>query len=465
MAHDHLRKGDFSAVELAEECLKTIEEKDKEIHAYLEIFDDVRAQAKEADKKIKAGDTVSVLTGIPIALKDNMLSVGRKVSAGSKILENYTAAYDATVVSKLKEIGVIFMGRTNLDEFAMGSSTENSAFGVTKNPHDTTRVPGGSSGGSAAAVSYGGALAALGSDTGGSIRQPASFCGVVGLKPTSGAVSRSGLIALGSSLDQIGPFGKSVSDVALLFDAIRGHDTMDSTSFEDETKEQPVKKSLTLGVPWHLLEEGIDDEVTALFKKTIQKLTDHGHHVVDIELPRAKHSLAVYYVLMPAEASTNLARFDGVKYGFHIEGSDLLDDYCKSRGEGFGPEVRRRILLGTYVLSAGYYDAYYTKAHSVRSLITEDFNKVFESVDAVVTPTTPTPAFKIGGKSDPVSMYLSDILTVSANLTGMPALSVPMGSVSRDGALLPIGFQAMGPARREETLFAIGRGVLDENTI
>ncbi len=453
--HTHLTDGDFSAMELAQTYLKNIGEQDKDVHAYLEVFDDVEHQAKEADAKIKKGDA-TLLTGIPVAMKDNILIKGKRVSAGSKILENYNATYDATVTQKLKEEGVVFLGRTNCDEFAMGSSTENSAYGVTKNPHDLSRVPGGSSGGSAASVSYDGALVSLGSDTGGSIRQPASFCGVVGLKPTYGTVSRHGLIAMASSLDQIGPFGNSVSDVEIVFDCIKGKDVMDGTSF-DLKKKKMQKKPLTLGVPRHFFEEGVDSDVLKAFTVATEKLKDAGYNIKDIELPRVQHSLAVYYIIMPAEASTNLARFDGVKYGLHIDGDDLLGDYHNTRGKGFGAEVRRRIMLGTYVLSAGYFDAYYGKANKVRAQIAQDFNEAFQSVDAIITPTTPSPAFKIGEKSDPLSMYLSDIFTVPANLTGMPGLSVPTGTVDKEGSSLPVGFQILGPHMSEDTLFTIGK--------
>lgn len=461
-AHRHLVEGDFSAVELAESYLKEIEEKDTKIHAYLEVFDDVKEQAKSADLQIRSEKNVSLLTGIPIALKDNILAEGRVASAGSKILDGYTATYDSTVVSKLKKSGAVFLGRTNLDEFAMGSSTENSAFGVTKNPYDITRVPGGSSGGSTAAVSYGGALVALGSDTGGSIRQPASFCGVVGLKPTYGAVSRHGLIAMGSSLDQIGPIGRSVEDVEALWGEIRGHDSMDSTSLPEtilQRDDVQEKKSLTLGVPRHFFEEGIDEDVLDNFNKTISELKEKGYKIKDIDLGKVRHSLAVYYIVMPAEASTNLARYDGVKYGLHKEGDDLLGDYIKTRAEGFGREVRRRILLGTYVLSAGYFDAYYGKAIALRNGIIKDFEKAFTEVDAIVTPTTPTPAFSIGEKSDPLSMYLSDIFTAPTNLSGMPAISIPSGTAVRGGKDLPLGIQIMAPNLMENMLFTIGKDV------
>lgn len=464
-ARESLDKGEISSVELTKHYLDNAKKRDGEIDAYLEVYDDALKQAKEADRRIKKGENVTALTGIPVALKDNILQKGRRATAGSKILENYKATYDATVVKKLKDSGVVFLGRTNLDEFAMGSSTENSSFKTTKNPYDESRVPGGSSGGSAAAVSYGGALVALGSDTGGSIRQPASFCGVVGLKPTYGSVSRYGLIAMGSSLDVIGPFGKTVDDVEAVFDVIKGNDNMDSTTLKEvEDVKIKEKQKYVIGVPRDFLEGGVDDDVLSNFDDSLQKLAKMGHEIKDIELPNAKHSLAVYYILMPAEASTNLARFDGVKYGLHEEGETLLDDYKKTRGIGFGREVRRRILLGTYILSAGYYDSYYNKAQALRNLITNDFNKVFEKdgIDVIATPTTPTPAFKIGEKSDPLSMYLADIFTVPANLTGMPALSVPSGFVSRENSELPVGLQLITSHLGEKILFKVGKSFLEE---
>jgi aspartyl-tRNA(Asn)/glutamyl-tRNA(Gln) amidotransferase subunit A len=453
-----LAKGETTATELAETCLSAIKERDTEVHAYLEVFDDVREQAREADERRKRGENITPLTGIPIAFKDNMLLEGRSVSAGSKILEEYVAPYTATALQKLKDAGVVFLGRTNQDEFAMGSSTEHSAYGPTKNPHDLARVPGGSSGGSAAAVAAGMALATLGSDTGGSIRQPASFCGVVGLKPTYGSVSRSGLIAMGSSLDVIGPFAHTVEDSALMFQAIKGLDPLDSTTIPVEQTSHEVKEKMKIGVPRAFL-EGLDAEVSSSFEDSLKDLAASGHEIVDIELPYLKHSLAVYYVIMPAEASTNLARFDGVKYGLYKEGENRIDDVKKTRGAGFGTEVRRRILLGTYVLSSGYYDAYYGKATRVRAAIANDMAGAFTHVDAIATPTTPSPAFRIGEKSDPLSMYLADIFTVPANLSGHPALSVPGRPVTNDGKTLPIGIQLIAPHQREDTLFSLGRQI------
>lgn len=457
-----LKKKEVSAVELAQAHLDLIEKKNKEIFAYLEVYDDVLAQAKDADKRIAAGEDAPML-GVPIALKDNILRNGSHVTAGSKILEGYTATYDATVVTKLKDAGAVFLGRANCDEFAMGSSTEKSAWGTTKNPHDTRRVPGGSSGGSAAAVAMHAAIAALGSDTGGSIRQPAAFCGVVGLKPTYGSVSRNGLIAMGSSLDVIGPFTKTVADAEILFNTIRGHDLLDSTTVPDAL--QPVfqeKKSYTIGVPRVFVEKGLDPDVKENFEATLKKLEAQGHTLVDVELPTIGYSLATYYVLMPAEASTNLARFDGVRFGLHVSGQNRIDDYKKTRGAGFGPEVRRRILLGAYVLSAGYYDAYYSKAMQARKKITDEFKNVFTKVDVIATPTTPTPAFTFGAKSDPLSMYLEDIFTVPANIAGIPAISVPSGITERNGSTLPLGIQFMAAHMNEQTLFSVSKIVTDE---
>lgn len=457
-----LKKKEVSAVELAQAHLDIIEEKNPKIFAYLEVYDDVLAQAKAADKRIAASDEAPML-GVPIALKDNILRNGNHVTAGSKILEGYTATYDATVVTRLKQAGAVFLGRANCDEFAMGSSTEKSAWGTTKNPHDVLRVPGGSSGGSAASVAMNAAIASLGSDTGGSIRQPAAFCGVVGLKPTYGSVSRNGLIAMGSSLDVIGPFTKTVADTEILFNTIRGHDPLDSTTLPDRMiPSAPAKKQLHIGVPRAFVEKGLDHDVKENFDTTLARLKDAGHTLVDVELPTIGYSLATYYVLMPAEASTNLARFDGVRYGLHVSGANRIDDYKKTRGAGFGPEVRRRILLGAYVLSAGYYDAYYGKATQARKKITDEFRHVFESVDVIATPTTPTPAFRFGAKSDPLSMYLEDIFTVPANIAGIPAISVPSGTVQRDGSQLPVGIQFMASHMQEATLFSIGKDVTQE---
>lgn len=448
---------EYSALALTDAYLAAIDARNPELNAYLEVWkESAREEAKAADKRIAKGDAMP-LTGIPIAVKDNILVKGRIASSASKILANYRASYDATVTEKLKAQGAVFLGRTNMDEFAMGGSTENSAFGPTKNPLDVTRVPGGSSGGSAAVVAGNLALASLGSDTGGSIREPASFTGLVGLKPTYGSVSRFGLMAMGSSLDQIGPFAKTVEDAKILFDAIRGYDAHDSTSLKDAVAS--FKKPKVIGVPRAFLTTGVDADVLAAFEKTLENLRSKGYEIRDIELPNAPHSLAVYYIIMPAEASTNLARFDGIRYGLSVPGADIAEVYAKTRGQGFGPEVRRRILVGTFVLSSGYADAYYRKARAVRSLIRADFEKAFKDVDLIATPTVPTPAFKIGEKSDPLSMYAADIFTVPVNLAGIPALSLPSGTVARDGVNLPVGFQLIASHASEEALFAAGRDV------
>lgn len=428
-AHEALVKGDYSAVDLAKEYLEQIKKTEKDIHAYLEVFDDVIDQAKVADQILKSG-RATLLTGIPIAVKDNILIKGRIASSASKILENYKATYDATVIEKLKKEGVVFIGRTNMDEFAMGGSTENSAYGPTKNPFDLERVPGGSSGGSAAAVASDEALVALGSDTGGSIRQPASFCGLVGLKPTYGAVSRYGVMAMGSSLDQIGTFGKTADDAEILFNAIRGNDKMDSTTLPDKKIEEDFSvKKLKIGVPRDFLNiGGIDADVVKNFNESLEKLKKLGHEIIDIKLPNLKYSLAVYYVIVPAEVSSNMARFDGMRYGKRVSGANGIEDYFLSRQAGLGREVKRRIILGTYVLSSGYYDAYYNKANIVREIIKEDYKVAFKDVDIIATPTAPNVAFKIGEKvDDPLQMYLEDIFTVPINLAGVPGISVPSG--------------------------------------
>jgi aspartyl-tRNA(Asn)/glutamyl-tRNA(Gln) amidotransferase subunit A len=452
-----LQSGEFTSTELVKAYLTNIEIRNKDLNAYLEVFSDVLDQAKKADELRASGADVGPLTGVPIAIKDNILIKGRVATAASKMLADYRATYDATVIEKLKQAGAIFIGRTNMDEFAMGGSTENSAFGPTRNPHDSERVAGGSSGGSAAVVGGDLALCALGSDTGGSIRQPASFCGVVGLKPTYGTVSRHGVMAMASSLDQIGPITKTVEDAETLYKIIAGRDSFDSTSVDPKPTTVPSK--LVIGVPIDFVSRGLDAEVKQNFDETLKKLTELGHEVRQIELPNLKYSLACYYVLMPAEVSSNMSRFDGVRYGPHVDGVNLLEDYMKTRGEGFGPEVRRRIMLGTYVLSAGYYDAYYGKACGVRQVITNEYKKAFDKnnngVDLILTPTAPTPAFPVGAKvNDPLQMYLEDIFTVPVNLAGVPAISVPSG-VTKSG--LPLGVQFTADHFNEEVLFAIGK--------
>lgn len=456
-AHELLMSKKMSVLELVEAVIKEAEAT-RDLNAYLEIFSDVKEQASAAQKMIDEG-RATLMTGIPLAMKDNILIKGKTASASSKMLENYTATYDAFVTRKLRDAGAVFVGRTNMDEFAMGGSTESSAFGVTKNPHDKTRVPGGSSGGSAAAVGAGAALGALGTDTGGSIRQPAAFCGVVGLKPTYGSVSRSGLIAMASSLDQAGPFAKTVEDAEIIFNCIKGHDPMDSTSYPENLSLKINKTPRVIGVPTEFVHaKGVDSRVLKNFEESIEKMKKAGYEVKEISLSSLAHGLSVYYILMPAEVSSNLARFDGVRYGHHTDGANLLEDYMKSRGDGFGREVRRRILLGTYVLSSGYYDAYYGRACAVREVLKKDLVKAFEEVDIIATPTTPTPAFKIGEKaSDPLAMYLADIFTVPVNIAGVPAISVPSGFVEEEGAALPLGMQFIAPHFGEDALFAAGK--------
>ena len=477
-AQESLQKGDYSSVELVSTYLEQIKKVNTDVNAYLEVYTDALDQAKLADERRAKGDSTSLpLLGIPFAIKDNILFSGHTASASSRILEHYVASYDATAISKLKDAGAVFIGRVNMDEFAMGGSTENSAYGVTKNPNDLERVSGGSSGGSAAAVAMDGALVALGSDTGGSIRQPASYCGVVGLKPTYGRVSRHGLMAMGSSLDVIGPITKTVEDAEMVFNAIAcvDADRYDSTTLTKEevneitgshktldeqsgTKNSSTSK-LRIGIVPELMNlDGLSKEVRENLNASIELLKSAGYEIKEISLPHIKYSLAVYYILMPAEVSSNMARFDGVKYGSKVEGADLLQDYLSTRGELLGKEVRKRIMLGTYVLSSGYHDAFYNKANLAKDLITADFKKAFEEVDLIITPTAPTPAFKIGAHtSDPVAMYLEDIFTVTANLVGVPAISIPSGFAEVEGKKLPLGIQFMAPHCREDILFIAGK--------
>ena len=450
-AHKLLEGKEITSVELTRAHFDEIKKRDGDIHAFLSLTEERAIEAaKKVDAKIAKGEPIEMLAGIPAAIKDNILIKDGKTTAASKILENYIAPYDATVVKKLKEEKAVFIGKTNMDEFAMGGSTENSAFGPTKNPVDLERVPGGSSGGSAAAVKAGFSIYALGSDTGGSIRQPAGFCGVVGFKPTSGAVSRHGLMAMASSLDQIGPITKNVDDAATVFETIRGGDILDSTSADKEWQSYHDKpadiEEIKFGVPREYFTHGLDPEIEKNIKAVISKLEKEGAQIEEISLPYSEWALAAYYIIMFAEVSANLARFDGIKYGYSTidkkeKIQNLLDVYLKSRGEGFGAEVRRRIMLGTYVLSAGYYDAYYSRAQKVRRLIKQDFDRAFKSVDAIITPTSPTTAFKLGEKTqDPLSMYLADIYTVPINLAGVPAISLPIKEVNN----LPVGLQLIG---------------------
>ena len=442
-----LDKGEIEAKDIYESVLNRIKEKDNEINAYVSVFDDFE-ENKES----------GILKNIPVAIKDNIHIEGKKTTCSSKILSNFTAIFDATVIKKLKKAGATFIGKTNLDEFAMGSSTETSYFGTTKNPWDTTRIPGGSSGGSAAAVASGEAIVALGSDTGGSIRQPASLCGVVGFKPTYGRVSRFGLVAFASSLDQIGPITRDVKDAAILMNIICGHDENDSTSANVDVPDfteflDKSVKGMKIGFYDKTLED-CNEDVQKAMDETVKILKNLGCEIESVDLPNAKYAVSDYYIIAPAEASSNLARYDGVKYGFRAEDyEDLKDMYIKTRSEGFGDEVKRRIMLGTYVLSSGYYDAYYLKAQKLRGLIKQDFDKAFEKFDCIISPTTPTEAFRIGEKvNNPLQMYLSDIFTIPANLTAIPAVSIPNG-LSKNG--LPLGLQIMANAFREDLIFKL----------
>ena len=459
--------GVTTPTEVVEQCLSVIEEKDTAVSAFLAVFaKEARAEAALATERFAAKEETPPLLGIPYALKNNILYQGKKTTAGSKILADYVASYDATVVERLKDAGAICIGVTNMDEFAMGSSTERSAFQVTKNPVAHDRVPGGSSGGSAAAVAMGAVPFALGTDTGGSIRQPASYCGVVGYKPTYGAVSRYGLVAMGSSLDQAGPFAHTVADTATVHRSIAGVDGRDATTITEETYPSVAsKETYTIGVPRTMCtSDGVDKDVQQGFEAYLQTLTEAGHTLVDIELPLFEKGLAAYYIVMPAEVSSNLARFDGIRYGLSVPGDTLLAGYEKTRAQGFGDEVKRRILLGTYVLSSGYYDAYYGKAEALRVQMRQELADVFTTVDLIVTPTAPTPAFKVGEKSDPLSMYAQDVFTVPVNLTGVPAISVPGGTVIRDEQELPYGVQYIAPHGGDERLFDIGIRMYDERS-
>jgi aspartyl-tRNA(Asn)/glutamyl-tRNA(Gln) amidotransferase subunit A len=459
---DQLARGEATAEILAAEFLSAIQKRDATIGAYLHVDPDmVLSQARAVDAKRRGGQALGPLAGLPIAVKDVLCTAGTRTTCGSKILKDFAPPYDATVIAKLKAADAVILGKTNLDEFAMGSSTENSGYHVTRNPWDTARIPGGSSGGSAAAVAACMAPVSLGTDTGGSIRQPAALCGVAGLKPTYGRVSRYGLVAYGSSLDQIGPFGHEVYDLALLLEVIAGHDPRDSTSVErpvpsyTQTLDQPVKP-LTIGVAREHFGAGLDAEVERAVREALTVCEGMGAVIRDISLPHSAYAIATYYLVATAEASSNLARYDGVHFGHRAEKYDgLLDMYCKSRGEGFGREVKRRIMLGTYALSSGYIDAYYLKALKVRRLIKNDFDQAFSTCDVIVSPTTPTPAYKIGEKSDdPLAVYLGDIYTVSANLAGIPGVSIPCGFTASG---LPIGLQILAAPFEEEKLLRVAR--------
>lgn len=456
-ARHALDNREISSGELTQAYLQRIEQVEPQIHSYLHVMTDVAlGQAAAADVRIENGD-VEEMTGIPIALKDILATTDAPTTAASRILEGYISPYDATVVARLREQGAVFLGKTNTDEFAMGSSTENSAFGPTTNPWDANRVPGGSSGGSAAAVASREAAISLGSDTGGSIRQPAGFCGIVGLKPTYGRVSRFGLLPFASSLDQIGPFSRTIEDAAMMLRAISGHDPRDSTSAPVDVPSYANSfredlKGIKIGVAKEYTVDGMETGVDAAVKDALQQLEALGAELVEVSLPHTEYALATYYITAPAEASANLARYDGIRFGNRIDGDDLTDTYLRTRGQGFGAEVKRRIMLGTYALSSGYYDAYYVKAQKVRTLIKQDFDQAFTGVDAIVAPTSPTVAFEIGSRTeDPYAMYLADVFTIPANMAGIPGVSVPCGF--SDG--LPVGLQLLGKPFDEANLLGI----------
>jgi aspartyl-tRNA(Asn)/glutamyl-tRNA(Gln) amidotransferase subunit A len=455
--------GSYTPTQAIEESLKIIAEKNPNINAFLDVYEDARDAATVATNMYKQGGELPPLLGIPVAIKNNILIKGKRATAASKMLEKYTATYDATIIKRLRAAGAIFVGATNMDEFAMGGSTENSAFGVTKNPLDDKRVPGGSSGGSAAAVAMDAVPVAIGTDTGGSIRQPASYCGLVGFKPTYGAVSRHGLMAMGSSLDQAGPMTRTVADAELVHNIISGLDEYDATTIASDTYPiLPEKSTYTFGVPRDFMKNGVDADVLLAFETHLEFLKSQGHAIVDIALPLFEKGLAAYYIVMPAEVSSNLARYDGIRYGFSAEGNNLLDVYQKSRAQGFGAEVKRRILLGTHVLSSGYYDAYYGKAELARLQMRQELEEVFKTVDVILTPTAPTPAFKIGEQEDALAMYSQDIFTVPVNLTGVPAITFPMGTVNREEISLPVGVQYIAPLGGDARLFSIGKKIYDE---
>ena len=462
-AHEGLVKKEFSSVELAKACFDAIREKDEELNAFISLTEDQAYEdAEKVDKKINKDTKIGSLEGVPIAIKDIICVAGVKATAGSKMLANYVAPYDATVIQKLKKAGAVIIGKTNMDEFAMGSSGETSHFGPTKNPVDLKRVPGGSSSGSAAAVAADETICALGTDTGGSVRCPASFCGIVGFKPSYGRHSRHGIMPMASSFDQVGTLTKTVRDSAILFEAMAGKDPFDPTTSDKKVKvAEEIGKDIAgmkIGVPAEYFAEGLDEGVSAVIKEAIAKLEKRGATIVDISLPRIKYALNVYYILMAAEASSNLARLDGVRFGYRADAENLQEMYLKTRRDGFGDEVRRRIMLGTFVLSSGYYDAYYKKACQARRLIREDFDRAFEVVDCLISPTMPTTAFKLGEKfNDPMAMYLADIYTVSANVAGIPAIVVPAGSAKK----LPVGAQLMTKAFEEAKLFRVA-GALEQ---
>ncbi|MCX6806710.1 MAG: Asp-tRNA(Asn)/Glu-tRNA(Gln) amidotransferase subunit GatA [Candidatus Berkelbacteria bacterium] len=450
-----LKEKKITSLDLTKACFERINKLNKKLNAYISIFEkEGMGQARASDQRRVRGLSKSEIDGIPLAIKDNINIEGSLTTCGSSILSNYTSSFDATVIEKLKKTGAVFLGKTNMDEFAMGSSTETSYFGPTKNPWDISRVPGGSSGGSAAAVAADMCIGALGSDTGGSIRQPASLCGTVGLKPTYGMVSRYGLVAMASSLDQIGPITKTVEDAKILYKIIAGYDPMDSTSVKKAFSDQRLAvRNTKIGVPKEYFVKGMDKEVEKVIREAIKDFEKLGYKIVEVSLPYSRYALAVYYVIMPSEVSSNMARYDGIKYGMS-EGQNLLDVYMKSRAEGLGDEVKRRIMLGTFALSSGYYDAYYLKAKKVQTKIKEDFDKAFEKADCLLTPTSPTVAFKINEKtSDPLTMYLSDIFTVPINIAGVPAISIPCGLANN----MPVGLQIIGPQFGDQAILNIAQ--------
>ncbi len=457
--HRQIVSKERSAVEVARAQLDQAQAVEPQLKSFVSLTaEKALAQAQAVDEKIAAGEDIGLLAGVPIALKDNLCTRGIRTTCSSKMLENFVPPYESTVTGKLDAEGAVFIGKTNLDEFAMGGSTENSAFQTTANPWDITRVPGGSSGGSAAAVAGGQAPIALGSDTGGSIRQPASFCGIVGMKPTYGLVSRYGLVAFASSLDQIGPFGRTVEDTAILLGAIAGHDPKDATSLKVKIPDytQSLKgdlKGRKIGIIQETFGEGLEPEVGDAVTAAIEHLKSLGAEVKTISCPRFNYGVSAYYIIAPCEASANLARYDGVRYGLRAEEPNLLSMYNKTRAEGFGNEVKRRIMIGTYALSAGYYDAFYLKAQKVRTLMKQDFEKAFAEVDVLVSPTVPTTAFKAGENDDPLSMYLLDLMTIPVNMAGLPGMSVPCGFDSNG---MPIGLQLVSNVLREDLLFEVG---------
>ncbi|MEL6260861.1 MAG: Asp-tRNA(Asn)/Glu-tRNA(Gln) amidotransferase subunit GatA [Cyanobacteria bacterium J06626_6] len=461
--HQQLTSKSRSAVEIAQAQLEQAQAVEPKLNSFVSLtVEKAIAQAKAVDEKIAAGEAIGLLAGIPVALKDNLCTKGIRTTCSSQILEDFVPPYESTVTERLGAAGAVFVGKTNLDEFAMGSSTENSAFKTTANPWDISRVPGGSSGGSAAAVAGGQAPISLGSDTGGSIRQPASFCGIVGMKPTYGLVSRFGLVAFASSLDQIGPFGRTVEDTAILLSAIAGHDPKDATSlnveipdytqFLKKDTQQPLK-GRKIGIIQETFGEGLDSQVGDAVNVAIEQLKALGAEVKTVSCPRFNYGVSAYYIIAPCEASANLARYDGVRYGLRAKEPNLLSMYNKTRAEGFGAEVKRRIMIGTYALSAGYYDAFYLKAQKVRTLMKRDFEKAFEDVDVLVSPTVPSTAFKTGENDDPLSLYLLDLMTIPVNMAGLPGMSVPCGF---DNQGMPIGLQLVSNVLREDLLFEVG---------